>query len=62
MVAQNAAYPALFFTGYTLDETNALEIETNLVARDNLGVILITHNLREQVKTKLTGTYLVTKQ
>lgn len=44
-----------------LDETNALEIETNLIAQRNLGVILITHNLREPIKSMLTGIYLVPK-
>ena len=44
-----------------LDESNALEIELNLMAQKHLGVILITHNLREQVKSMLTDTIVIEK-
>lgn len=43
-----------------LDDANALEIETGLVNTPDLGVIIITHNLREAVKEKLTDVYLIT--
>ena len=44
-----------------LDESNALEIELNLMAQKHLGVILITHNLRGQVKAMLTDTFVIEK-
>ena len=40
-----------------LDEANALDIESNLIAEQDLGVIIITHNLRECIREKLTGVY-----
>lgn len=40
-----------------LDEANALDIETNLLENPDLGVIIITHNLREAVRQKLTCVY-----
>ena len=40
-----------------LDETNALDIESALLDDKNLGVIIITHNLRESIKNKLSATY-----
>lgn len=40
-----------------LDETNALDIESNLLDTPDLGVIIITHNLREAVRHKLTCIY-----
>lgn len=40
-----------------LDETNALDIETNLLDTPDLGVIVITHNLRKAIQYKLTGIY-----
>lgn len=42
-----------------LDEANALEIEQNLVQDPTLGVIIITHSLKEKVKTALDGVYEV---
>ncbi len=45
-----------------LDEANALEIEMNLLSQDNLGVILITHHLRKQVRARLSGICQVQKQ
>lgn len=43
-----------------LDEANALEIETGLADTPDLGVIIITHHLRETVKEKLTEVYCLT--
>ncbi len=40
-----------------LDETNAVEIENTLLSAKDLGVILITHNLRDCIKEKLTDVY-----
>lgn len=40
-----------------LDETNALDIENNLLNTPELGVIIITHNLRERIREKLTAVY-----
>lgn len=40
-----------------LDEANALDIETNLLTTPGLGVIIITHNLRECIREKLTSVY-----
>lgn len=43
-----------------LDETNALDIENNLLDEPSLGVILITHNLRDIVRENLTAVYALT--
>lgn len=40
-----------------LDETNALDIESSLLDTPDLGVIIITHNLRESIHNKLTAVY-----
>ena len=40
-----------------LDAANAVEIETGLLEDTKLGVILITHNLRDSVREKLTDVY-----
>ena len=40
-----------------LDEKNAAQIENDLMDTPDLGVIVITHNLREAVREKLTGVY-----
>lgn len=40
-----------------LDEANALDIESNLLEKHELGVIIITHHLREAVREKLTAVY-----
>lgn len=40
-----------------LDEATALDIETRLLAAPELCVILITHNLRDSVRQKLTAVY-----
>ncbi len=40
-----------------LDEANALDIENSLLDTPELGVIIITHNLRDCVRDKLTNVY-----
>lgn len=45
-----------------LDQANAAEIENRLIDRRDLGVILITHHLRESLRPKLTGIYEIAKQ
>ena len=40
-----------------LDETNALDIELNLVEDSEIGLIVITHNLRGPVREKLDAVY-----
>lgn len=40
-----------------LDEANALDIENNLLDTPELGVIIITHNLRDRIREKLTAVY-----
>ena len=45
-----------------LDENNASEIENSLITHKDLGVILITHHLRESLKSKLTDVYKIIKQ
>ena len=40
-----------------VDEANALDIETNLLDTPELGVIIITHNLRDCIREKLTAVY-----
>ena len=40
-----------------LDEANALDIENNLLEDEDMGVIIITHHLRETVREKLTAVY-----
>ena len=40
-----------------LDEGNALDIESNLISTPHIGVIIITHNLRECIREKLTTVY-----
>ncbi|MBQ7873721.1 MAG: ABC transporter ATP-binding protein [Oscillospiraceae bacterium] len=43
-----------------LDETNALDIESALLDDENLGVIIITHNLRPAVQKKLSAVLSLT--
>ena len=43
-----------------LDEANALDIENNLLNAAELGIIIITHNLRESIREKLTAVYSLT--
>ncbi len=40
-----------------LDETNAVDIENNLLTAPEFGVIIITHNLRDCICEKLTAVY-----
>ena len=40
-----------------LDEANALDIENNLLSTQDMGVIIITHNLRDCIREKLTAVY-----
>ncbi len=40
-----------------LDEANAVDIENNLLSTQNMGVIIITHNLRDCIREKLTAVY-----
>ena len=40
-----------------LDEANAIDIENNLLTTPELGVIIITHNLRDRIRKKLTAVY-----
>lgn len=40
-----------------LDEENAVQIESNLLKQNHLGVIFITHHLRENIKPFLSGIY-----
>lgn len=40
-----------------LDESNALDIENNLLTTPELGVMIITHHLRDGVREKLTVVY-----
>lgn len=40
-----------------LDEENALDIETSLMDNRRLGVLIITHHLREEIREKLTAVY-----
>ena len=40
-----------------LDEVNALDIENNLLSTQDMGVIIITHNLRDCIREKLTDVY-----
>ena len=40
-----------------LDEANASDIENNLLNTPQLGVIIITHNLRDSIREQLTAVY-----
>ena len=46
----------------SLDDKNAIDIETTLMEKNHLGVIIITHNLRESIQKKLTDVYTLGKQ
>lgn len=41
----------------SLDNKNAVEIEKALVQNDDIGVIFITHNLRDEIREKLDNVY-----
>ena len=40
-----------------LDEANALDIENNLLSMQDIGIIIVTHNLRNCIREKLTAVY-----
>lgn len=40
-----------------LDKMNAIDIEMNMMEQKELGVIFITHCLRDSIKSKLTDIY-----
>lgn len=42
-----------------LDEKNAVEIENSLLDDPSLGIIIITHNLRETIRHRLTCIYVL---
>ena len=44
----------------SLDETSALRIEENLINNPNLTVIMITHQLRDEIKYRLDGVLTLT--
>ena len=44
-----------------LDEANAVDIESNLLRTPELGVIIITYNLREKIRKELTDVYVLNK-
>ena len=54
---RNVQYIVLDEGTSALDETNALDIETNLLSTPQLGVIIITHNLRDSTRDQLTAVY-----
>lgn len=43
-----------------LDEENALDIETSLLENGELGVILVTHHLKDSIRNQLTAIYSLT--
>lgn len=42
-----------------LDKETAAQIESNLLKQDDLGVIFITHHLREETKSQLSDLYTI---
>ncbi len=54
---RNVQYIVLDEGTSALDEANALDIETNLLNTPQLGVIIITHNLRDSIREQLTAVY-----
>lgn len=54
---RNAQYIILDEGTSALDETNALDIEATLLDTPDLGVIIITHNLKDTSREKLTAVY-----
>lgn len=54
---RNVQYIILDEGTSALDEVNALDIESNLIAMTDVGIIVITHNLRTCVREKLTNVY-----
>ena len=54
---RKASYLILNEGTSALDEGNAEEIENMLMKETELGVVIITHHLRENLRPKLTGIY-----
>ena len=54
---RNANYIIMDEGTSALDEENAVDIETSLMEQEKAGVIIITHNLRDCIKNKLTKVY-----
>ena len=54
---RNVQYLILDEGTSALDEATALEIEKHLLGTENLGVILITHHLKDCIREKLTAVY-----
>ena len=54
---RNVQYIILDEGTSALDEANALDIENNLLNTPQLGVIIITHNLRDSIREQLTAVY-----
>ncbi len=54
---RNVQYIILDEGTSALDEANALDIENNLLNTPQLGVIIITHNLRDLIREQLTAVY-----
>lgn len=54
---RKASYLILDEGTSALDEGNAEEIENMLMKETELGVVIITHHLRENLRPKLTGIY-----
>ncbi len=54
---RNASYIIMDEGTSALDEENAVDIETSLMEQKGTGVIIITHNLRDCIKNKLTEVY-----
>lgn len=54
---RNVQYIVLDEGTSALDEANALDIESNLLNTPQLGVIIITHNLRDSIREQLTAVY-----
>ena len=54
---RNVQYIVLDEGTSALDEANALDIENNLLNTPQLGVIIITHNLRDSIREQLTAVY-----
>ena len=54
---RNVQYIILDEGTSALDEVNALDIESNLIAMTDVCIIIITHNLRTCVREKLTKVY-----
>lgn len=40
-----------------LDEANALDIENNLISAEDMGIIIVTHHLKNSIRKQLTSIY-----